>query len=99
MIQDRKSKKGAAAGLIFAAVVLVLVVLLENLSSLLPSVPAVLQPTSQPVSYTHLDVYKRQPRTHSPGARPSLAAKADSRRPSSSQLAHSPRPAWRKVLA
>ena len=43
MIQDRKSKKGAAAGLIFAAVVLVLVVLLENLSSLLPSVPAVLQ--------------------------------------------------------
>ena len=31
MIQDRKSKKGAAAGLIFAAVVLVLVVLLENL--------------------------------------------------------------------
>ena len=32
MIQDRKSKKGAAAGLIFAAVVLVLVVLLENLS-------------------------------------------------------------------
>ena len=40
MIQDRKSKKGAAA-------VLVLVVLLENLSSLLPSVPAVLQPTSQ----------------------------------------------------
>ena len=37
MIQDRKSKKGAAAGLIFAAVVLVLVVLLENLSSLLPS--------------------------------------------------------------
>ena len=47
MIQDRKSKKGAAAGLIFAAVVLVLVVLLENLSSLLPSVPAVLQPTSQ----------------------------------------------------
>ena len=59
MIQDRKSKKGAAAGLIFAAVVLVLVVLLENLSSLLPSVPAVLQPTSQlftvlTVSYTHL---------------------------------------------
>ena len=47
MIQDRKSNKGAAAGLIFAAVVLVLVVLLENLSSLLPSVPAVLQPTSQ----------------------------------------------------
>lgn len=39
--------RGAAAGLIFAAVVLVLVVLLENLSSLLPSVPAVLQPTSQ----------------------------------------------------
>ena len=42
MIQDRKSKKGAAAGLIFAAVVLVLVVLMENLSSMLPSVPAVL---------------------------------------------------------
>ena len=44
MIQDRKSKKGAAAGLIFAAVVLVLVVLLENLSSLLPSVPAFSHP-------------------------------------------------------
>ena len=52
MIQDRKSKKGAAAGLIFAAVVLVLVVLLENLSSLLPSVPAVLQPTSHAVHCT-----------------------------------------------
>ena len=44
MIQDRKSKKGAAAGLIFAAVVLVLVVLLENLSSLLPSVPLSFSP-------------------------------------------------------
>ncbi len=47
MIQDRKKQKAPRRGLIFAAVVLVLVVLLENLSSLLPSVPAVLQPTSQ----------------------------------------------------
>ena len=44
MIQDKKKQKGRRGGLIFAAVVLVLVVLLENLSSLLPSVPAVLQP-------------------------------------------------------
>ena len=49
MIQERKSRKGAIAGLIFAAVVLLLVVLLENLSTILgPSaVPSVFLPTSQ----------------------------------------------------
>ena len=49
MIQDQKSKKGAVTGLLFIAIVLVLVVLLENLSAILPagSVPAVLMPTSQ----------------------------------------------------
>ena len=49
MIQDQKSKKGAVTGLLFIAIVLLLVVLLENLSAILPagSVPAVLMPTSQ----------------------------------------------------
>ena len=49
MIQERKSRKGAIAGLIFAAVVLLLVVLLENLSTILglSAVPSVFLPTSQ----------------------------------------------------
>ena len=48
MIQDRNKQKGRRGGAdLRIAVLLVLVVLLENLSSLLPSVPAVLQPTSQ----------------------------------------------------
>ena len=49
MIQERKSRKGAVAGLIFAAAVLLLVVLLENLSTFLGSgaVPSIFLPTSQ----------------------------------------------------
>ena len=49
MIQERKSKKGAVAGLIFAAAVLLLVVLLENLSTFLGTgaVPSIFLPTSQ----------------------------------------------------
>ena len=46
MIQQ-KSKKGAAIALACAAVFLGLIVLLENISLLLPSVPSVLLPTSQ----------------------------------------------------
>ena len=48
MLQEKKSKKGAVAGLILAAALLVLVVLLENLGLLMgDAVPAVLKPTSQ----------------------------------------------------
>ena len=49
MIQERKSKKGAVAGLILAAVLLALAVLLENLSGMLgaDAVPDFLAPTSQ----------------------------------------------------
>ena len=49
MIQERKSRKGAVAGLIFAAAVLLLVVLLENLSTFLGTgaVPSIFLPTSQ----------------------------------------------------
>ena len=49
MIQEKRSRKGAVAGLIFAAAVLILVVLLENLSGILgaSSVPSILLPTSQ----------------------------------------------------
>ena len=49
MIQEKKSRKGAVAGLIFAAAVLALVVLLENLSGILgaSAVPSILLPTSQ----------------------------------------------------
>ena len=49
MIQERKSRKGAVAGLIFAAAVLLLVVLLENLSTFLgtSAVPSIFLPTSQ----------------------------------------------------
>ena len=48
MLQQKKSKKGAVAGLILAAALLVLVVLLENLGLLMgDAVPAVLKPTSQ----------------------------------------------------
>ena len=49
MIQERKSKKGALAGLILAAVLLALAVLLENLSGILGAdvVPDFLAPTSQ----------------------------------------------------
>ena len=49
MIQEKKSRKGAVAGLIFAAAVLILVVLLENLSGILgaSAVPSILLPTSQ----------------------------------------------------
>lgn len=48
MIQQKESKKGALMGLVFAAVLLVLVVLLENLNLILPagSLPKLLQPTS-----------------------------------------------------
>ncbi len=47
-MKDNRKSKGALAGLVFAAVLLGLVVLLENMSLLLPagSVPNVLQPTS-----------------------------------------------------
>ena len=48
MLQEKKSKKGAVAGLILAAALLALVVLLENLGLLMgDAVPAVLKPTSQ----------------------------------------------------
>ena len=49
MIQEKRSRKGAVAGLIFAAAVLILVVLLENLSGILgaSAVPSILLPTSQ----------------------------------------------------
>ena len=49
MIQERKSKKGALAGLILAAVLLALAVLLENLSGMLgaDAVPDFLAHTSQ----------------------------------------------------
>ena len=48
MLQEKKSKKGAVAGLILAAALLALVVLLENLGLLMgDTVPAVLKPTSQ----------------------------------------------------
>ena len=46
MIQQ-KSKKGTYISLVAAVVLLALVVLLENLSLILPSVPSVLLPTSQ----------------------------------------------------
>ena len=48
MIQQKGSKKGALMGLVFAAVLLGLVVLLENLNLILPagSLPKLLQPTS-----------------------------------------------------
>ncbi len=48
MIQQKESKKGALMGLVFAAVLLGLVVLLENLNLILPagSLPKLLQPTS-----------------------------------------------------
>jgi len=47
-MKDNRKSKGALAGLVFAAVLLGLVVLLENMSLLLPAgaVPKVLQPTS-----------------------------------------------------
>lgn len=44
---EQKSKKGTYVSLIAAVVLLALVVLLENLSLILPSVPSVLLPTSQ----------------------------------------------------
>ena len=47
MIQQKKSKKGAFIALVCAAVLLALVVLLENLSALIPSIPSFLQPTGQ----------------------------------------------------
>ena len=47
MIQQQKSKKGAFLALLCAAAVLALVILLENLSAILPAVPKVLLPTSQ----------------------------------------------------
>ena len=47
MIQQKKSKKGAVLAFGAAVLVLALVVLLENLTLLLPSVPKVLMPTSQ----------------------------------------------------
>ena len=48
MIQQKKSKKGVFAALVFAVALLALVILLENMSLILPagSVPKVLQPTS-----------------------------------------------------
>ncbi len=47
MIKQEKSKKGAFVALVCAAVLLILVILLENLSAILPNVPNVLLPTSQ----------------------------------------------------
>lgn len=47
MIQQQKSKKGAFLALLCAAAVLALVILLENLSAILPAVPKVFLPTSQ----------------------------------------------------
>ncbi len=47
MIQQQRSKKGAFLALLCAVAVLALVILLENLSAILPSVPKVLLPTSQ----------------------------------------------------
>ena len=47
MIKQQKSKKGAVLAFGAAVLVLALVVLLENLSLILPSVPKVLMPTSQ----------------------------------------------------
>ena len=48
MMQEKTSRKGVLASLIFAAVLLGLVILLENMTLLLPagSVPKLLQPTS-----------------------------------------------------
>ena len=47
MIQQKQSKKGTFIALICVVIFLALVVLLENLSALLPSVPSLLMPTSQ----------------------------------------------------
>ena len=47
MIKQRKISKGTVFGLLGVALLLGLVVLLENLSGMLPSVPAFLLPTSQ----------------------------------------------------
>ena len=47
MSQLKKSKQSTVLALIGAVVVLALVVLLENLSAIVPGVPAVLRPTSQ----------------------------------------------------
>ena len=47
MIKQEKSKSGAFLALVAVVVVLALVILLENLSAIVPSVPKVLQPTSQ----------------------------------------------------
>ena len=51
MIREKKSKKGAVAGLVFSVAVLLLVILLENLGTLFglsnDQIPSVLLPTSQ----------------------------------------------------
>ena len=47
MIKQEKSNSGAFLALVAVVVVLALVILLENLSAIVPSVPKVLQPTSQ----------------------------------------------------
>ena len=47
MIKQEKSKSGAFLALVAVVVVLALVILLENLSAIIPNVPKVLQPTSQ----------------------------------------------------
>ena len=47
MIKQEKNRKGALTAFVCAAAVLLLVVLLENLTMILPSVPKVLLPTSQ----------------------------------------------------
>ncbi len=47
MIKQGKNKSGAFLALIAVVVVLALVILLENLSAIVPNIPKVLQPTSQ----------------------------------------------------
>ena len=47
MIKQKQSKKSTWIALLCTVVILALVILLENLSAILPSTPAVLQPTSQ----------------------------------------------------
>ena len=47
MIRQEKSKKGSFIALICIVILLALVVLLENLSAIVPNVPSVLLPTSQ----------------------------------------------------
>ena len=47
MIKEKKNIKGTFTAFAFCAVLLVLVVLLENISLIVPNVPKILKPTSQ----------------------------------------------------